>query len=235
MSAATLRSDLSAPSPSSVDTPSPGEEAKIRVFLIDDHDVVREGLVSILGHEPDIQIVGEADSAEEALHKLPEADPDVVILDYRLPGMNGSDLCREIAERRLRAQVVMLSAYLDESIVDAAMMAGARAYVVKDVEAGELKRAIRSAARGQTTVDPKVVGRILSWAARLAPRAAQTLRPAEMQILRLLAEGKSNQQIAAVTGLSPNTVKSYLREIYAKLGANSRASAAAIALRRGLV
>lgn len=215
--------------------PATRRPGPITVFLVDDHDVVREGLVAILEREPDIEIVGRSDSAESALEALPDVDPAVIILDHRLGGMDGVEACREIAERRLRAQVVILSAYLNEEVVQAAFLAGARAYVVKDVEAAELKRAIRAAVRGETVVDPKVAGRFLSWAARLDPRATGALRPTELRVLRLLVQGKSNREIAGTAGLSPHTVKSYLREIYQKLGVGSRAEAAAVALRRGLI
>jgi DNA-binding NarL/FixJ family response regulator len=224
---------LRALAPAELPAETPTE--KVTVFLVDDHDVVREGLLSILGREPDIEVVGESSTAEGALESLDRTNPSVVVVDYRLPGMDGIELCREIAERRLRAQVVMLSAYLDDDIVYSALMSGARAYVVKDVESSELKRAIRAAARGETVIDPKVAGRILNWAARLDPRATHALRPMELRVMRLLVEGRPNREIARLMGLSPHTVKSYLREIYRKLEVGNRAEAAAVALRRGLV
>lgn len=207
---------------------------KITVFLIDDHDLVREGLKLILGREPDIAVVGDARSAEEALESLDDADPAVIVLDYRLGGMDGAALCREIAERRFRGRVVILSAYMDEDVVEAALLAGARGYVVKDVEAAELKRAVRAVARGETVIDPKVAGRVLSHR-RLAAGRQEGLRSIEMSILRLLVQGMSNGEIARVTGLSHHTVKSYLSTIYEKFGVNRRAAAIAVALRRGIV
>lgn len=228
---ATATSSRVAPKPVRTTEPRP----PVSVFVVDDHHVVREGLVAILGRESDIDIVGEAESAEQALELLAGADPDVIVADYRLPGMDGVGLCREIAERRLRAGVVVLSGFLDDDAVHASMMAGARAYVVKDVEASELKRAIRAAARGETMIDSKVTGRIVGWAARADnPSLLTELRPSELQVIRLLCAGKSPTEIAAHTGLSPQTIKSYLREIYTKLGVNSRAEAIALALRRGI-
>lgn len=210
---------------------SPGES--ITLFIVDDHDVVREGLAAILGREPDIEIVGHAETAEDALAILPVRDPAVVLVDHRLPGMDGVALCRAIAEARLRAQVVVLSAALDPDVVDAALGAGARAFVVKDVEATELKRAIRAAARGQTVVDSKVVRRTSNgrWVAPGDP----VFPPSQLKVLRLLVDGLTAAEIAAATGLSPHTIKSYLRTIYRRLGVSSRAEAASAAIRRGLV
>jgi two-component system, NarL family, response regulator DevR len=206
----------------------------ITVFIVDDHDVVREGLAAILGREADMKIVGQAETAEEALESVPAVDPAVILVDHRLPGMDGVALCRAIAEMRLRAQVVVLSGLLDREVVAAALDAGARAYVVKDVEASELKRAIRAAARGKTLVDPKVAGRVVTGA---WGEARQHVRfpPSQLNVVRLLVEGKSVADIAAATGLSHHTIKSYLRTIYRRLGVSSRAEAAAVALRRGLV
>jgi DNA-binding NarL/FixJ family response regulator len=206
----------------------------ITLLLVDDHDVVREGLKTILEREPDMRVVGEAASAEAALDLLPRLDPVVAVLDQRLPGMKGIELCREIAERRLRAQVVILSAFLEQETVESALRAGARAYVVKDVEAAELKRAIRAAAKGQTTIDPKVAGRFVEWAARRPRRRYASLSPRHLRVLRGLVEGKSAREIGRVTGLTLQTVKSYMREIYSSLGVNSRAEAVAAALRQRL-
>jgi DNA-binding NarL/FixJ family response regulator len=209
-----------------------GEDV-ITLFVVDDHDVVREGLAAILDREPDIEIVGHAESAEEALAILPMRDPAVVLIDHRLPGMDGVALCRTIADSTMRAEIVLLSATLDPDVVDAALAAGARAFVVKDVEATELKRAIRAAAHGQTLVDPKVVGR--TPAGRWTGSADALFPPSQLRVLRLLVEGLTAAQIAEATGLSPHTIKSYLRMIYRKLGVSSRAAATSAAIRRGLV
>jgi DNA-binding NarL/FixJ family response regulator len=211
-----------------------GEASPISILIVDDHEVVREGLISILRSEPDMVVVGQAESAEEALALLPELDPTVAIVDYRLPNMDGLSLCREIAERRLRVQVVILSVSLEEHVVEGALLAGARAYVVKDLEASELKHAIRAAARGETVIDPKVVGRILRMATRADPTFTGLLRPAHLRVLRLIARGKTNSEISSMLDLTLNTVKSYLQEIYERLGVSNRAQAAAVALRRGL-
>lgn len=207
----------------------------IEVFLVDDHAVVREGLVALLGREPDLRVVGMAENAERALELLQTSNPQVIVLDHRLPGMDGVMLCRRVAELRLRAQVVMLSAFMDDESVLAAFHAGARAYVLKDVELGQLVHAIRAAARGETVMDTKVSGRFVPWTERSRTDVARYPSPAHIKILRRLVEGRSVADIALLTGLSPMTVRSYLRAIYKELGVHSRSEAASIAVRRGLV
>lgn len=211
------------------------EAPPITIFIVDDHEVVREGLSAILEAEPGFEVVGQAENAESALEQLEALNPTVVIVDYRLPRLDGLELCREIAEHRLRSQIVVLSVSIDENVVERAFLAGARAYVVKDVESSELKRAVRAAARGETTIDPKVTGRILRLAARLDPSMASVLRPAHLRVLKMIATGMSNTEIAEETGLSLHTVKSYIKETYERLGVTRRSQAVAIALRRGLV
>ena len=207
--------------------------AVIAVLIVDDHDIVREGLAAILGREPDLEIVGQAESAEEALAILRTSNPSVVVLDDKLPGMNAVRLCQTIATEALRAQVVVLAGVLDEQGSAAAIAAGARAFVVKDVGSSELKRAIRVAARGETLVDsaPVATGGGAPW--ETTPSQVR-LPPSELRVLRLLVEGMSVADIATTTGLSQHTIKTYLRTIYRKLGVSSRAEAASFALRRGL-
>lgn len=208
----------------------------ITILLVDDHDVVREGLASILGRETDFEIAGQAAGGREALEMFDAIDPAVVVVAHRLPDMPGDVLCQEIAARRANARVVMLSSVIDEETVEASLRAGARSYVVKDVEPGELKRAIRAAAKGQTTIDPKVTGRLVLWAARL-PAGSQrnSISPRHLTLLRHLAEGRSTVEIAQSTGLTHQTVKSYLRDLYKILQVRSRAQAVAVALRRELI
>jgi DNA-binding NarL/FixJ family response regulator len=207
----------------------------LRVFLVDDHDIVRAGLRALLEREPGIEITGEAASAEEAIAILTEREADVVILDYRLPGMDGASFCREIAERRMPFKTIMLSAHLDDEAVQRSFLAGAKGFVVKDVQLSELRRAIRAVARGGSYVDPKVAGRIMGWAARLERPAPDALRPKELEILRHLAAGHSNAEIAELVLLSRNRVAARLVVIFQKLGVKSRAEAVAVALRKGLV
>jgi DNA-binding NarL/FixJ family response regulator len=210
----------------------------IRVFLVEDHVVVRDGLTAVLEQGGDFKVVGEAGSAEQTLDRLPGCDPEVIVMDYRLPGMSGDDLCRELAQRQVRAEVVILTAFMDDDIVHACLSAGARAFVTKDVGSDELKRAIRGAVKGETFIDPKVAERVVGWGTRLSSGGKKykpVLRPAEMRLLRLLGDGKSNEAIAEKMDVSIETVKSRLRRLYAKLEVKSRSEAVAIAFRRGLV
>lgn len=204
-------------------------EERISVFLVDDHAVVREGLTAILSREPDLEIVGEAADAESAVDMMVTLKPKVAVVDNRLPGMSGIELCREIAERRIPTQAVVLSAFLERRAVEDALRAGARAYVVKDVEADELKRAIRAAAQGKTMVDGKVP---ISLG---GSHDEKRMSARHLRVLNALAEGRSASAIGNFLGLSLHTVKSYMREIYADLGVNSRAEAIAVAARRGLL
>jgi len=225
-----MRTTFAAVDPVTMTTPKPGA-GTIGVFLVGGRDVVREGLTAILGREPDIDVVGEAETGDDALRRLAQFDPAIALVDHLLPDTDGLELCREIARRRLRTRVVILSGVLDERIVDEALLAGARAYVVKDVEAAELLRAIRAAVRGEIFVDPKVAG----YPPIPTPRTVPRFPPSELKVLRCLVEGKGVAEIAVATGLSEHTVKTYLRAIYRRLGVSCRAEAAAVALRLGLV
>lgn len=207
--------------------------APIEIFIVDDHDVVREGLEAILGREADLVVVGSASSGEEALPMIAETNPHVVVVDYRLPGADGASLCCEIAESRLRAQVVILSAFIEEASVQAALFAGARAYVVKDVDTSEMIRAIRHAAAGVTTIDPIVTRRYPGLGR--SPRSSEPLTSQSRNVLRGVIDGLTADEIAKRAGISPHTVKAHLRTIYERLDVNSRAEAVAVALRRGLM
>lgn len=207
----------------------------IRVLVIDDHDVVRAGLISLFSREPDIQVVGDAATGDEGLDLIPELKPDVVVLDFRLPDMSGEDFCIELANRRARASVLVLSGFLDEEVAQSCFLAGARGYVVKDVEASELRRAVRAVAGGDTYVDTKVVGRLVGWAARLEGRDWNSLRPLEIEILSLVGTGRTNAEIAEILNLSHHTIGSRLGQIFRKLGVGQRAEAVAVAIRRGLI
>jgi len=182
-----------------------------------------------------MQVVGEARSAEQAVEMLAAADADVVVLDHRLPGMDGHELCREMAERRLPGRVIMLSAYLDDDAVQGAFLYGARGYVIKDIDGVELRRAIRAVADGGSYLDSKLAGRIMGWAARRDRARLDSLRPKEVEILQHLTAGKTNRDIAKIVGVSRDRVASRLVVIFQKLGVKSRAEAVAVAIRQGLV
>jgi DNA-binding NarL/FixJ family response regulator len=210
----------------------------VNVFIIEEHPVVREGLIRILDAEHDLQVMGSADSGESAFEAMRDIEPDVIVLDYRLSDMDGVRFCQQAAQRRVRGEIVMLSGYLEDEAIEASLTAGARAYIIKDSEPDELKRAIRAAARGETVIDPKVAGKVVTWATRRGSARGSgrpDLRPQELEILKLASEGKPNQAIAEAIGVTIDVVKSNFKRIFRQLEAGGRAEAVLVALRRGLI
>jgi DNA-binding NarL/FixJ family response regulator len=217
---------------------------KIRIVVVDDHEVVRHGLRLSLELEPDMAVVGEARTGEDALRIVVDQKPDVVLLDVRLEGADGPEVCRRILEVAPRAAVVMLTNYLEDGFVLRSLMAGAKGYVIKDVQLSELKKMIRSVFRGGSVLDPKVTAQVISTvtasgdapAARGAGRSPVTaLSDTDLAILRHLSAGMTDKQIAGRVHLSPHTVKDHLEKIRALLDVGSRTEIVATALRRGLV
>jgi two-component system NarL family response regulator len=220
--------------------------AKIRIVVVDDHEVVRHGLRLSLELEPDMAVIGEARTGEDALRIVVDEKPDVVLLDVRLEGADGPEVCRQILAVAPRTAVVMLTNYLEDGFVLRSLMAGAKGYVVKDVQLSELKKMIRSVYRGGSVLDPKVTAQVISTvtgsgemaAARSVGRRSVTvtaLSDTDLAILRHLAAGMTDKQIAGRVHLSPHTVKDHLEKIRALLDVGSRTEIVATALRRGLV
>jgi two-component system NarL family response regulator len=220
--------------------------AKIRIVVVDDHEVVRHGLRLSLELEPDMAVIGEARTGEDALRIVVDEKPDVVLLDVRLEGADGPEVCRQILAVAPRTAVVMLTNYLEDGFVLRSLMAGAKGYVIKDVQLSELKKMIRSVYRGGSVLDPKVTAQVISTvtasgempAARGAGRRPVTvaaLSDTDLAILRHLAAGMTDKQIAGRVHLSPHTVKDHLEKIRALLDVGSRTEIVATALRRGLV
>ena len=208
----------------------------VRVVVVDDHAIVRAGLAALLGREPDIHVQGTASSGEEGIRLVRELEPDVAVVDYSLPGISGVEVCEILTRRTPSTPVVMLTSYLNDEVVHRAVEAGARAYVYKDVDGRQLARAIRSVARGEAVIDGKVAGRIMQWAQkRRTVSDMPALSPRETDILRLVARGAGNGQIAGDLGLSENSVKTYLQRALGKLNCHSRAEAAAVAAKLGLL
>lgn len=203
-----------------------------RVYLLDDHAVLRRGLRDLLEDEDDIRVVGEAGTAREAVAQIPALHPDVAVLDVRLSDGSGIEVCREVRSVDPAVAVLMLTTYDDDTDVLAAIMAGAAGYVLKDVGADELVDAVRRVAAGQSILDPAVTARVLRRV-RQGPDVDPLLgrlTNSERTILGLLAEGLTNRQIAARTHLSEKTVKNYVSDILAKLGLTSRTQAAVFAV-----
>jgi len=199
--------------------------------------MVREGLKAILTAEPDFEIVGDAANAEQAFELIERLRPDVILLDVRLPGMSGIDVCRTVTERYSETAVIILTTFTDEALVAQCIQAGARGYIVKDIERFDLKRSIRAVARGEAAIDPKAAVAVLAQLRR-APQVKQEpsperLSPQQIVILRLVAQGLSSREIATQLYLSENTVKGYVQEILHRLGVKNRTEAVMVAVKQG--
>jgi DNA-binding NarL/FixJ family response regulator len=207
--------------------------ATIRVYLVDDHELVRRGLRELLELEDDIEVVGESGEAGEAQRRIPALRPDVAVLDARLPDGSGIDVCREIRSRDQNIKALILTSYDDDEALFAAIMAGAAGYVLKDIRGADLVDAVRRVAAGGSLLDPAVTAQVLQ---RLRsgpqedPRLA-SLTSQEKRILELIADGLSNRQIAEEMFLAEKTVKNYVSSLLAKLGMERRTQAAVFAAR----
>ncbi|MEX1164589.1 MAG: response regulator transcription factor [Nitriliruptor sp.] len=210
------------------DTPSPAPDAAVRVFLVDDHEVVRRGLAELLGAEDDITIVGEAGTAGMALAGIAKTKPDVAVLDVRLPDGNGVEICRDVRARDPEVACLMLTSFGDDEALFDAIMAGAAGYLLKDVKGQDLVDAVRRVAAGESLLDPSLTGRVLDRLRRgdeEDPRLA-SLSDQERRILEHIAEGMTNRQIAEQMHLAEKTVKNYVSNLLAKLGMHRRTEAA---------
>jgi DNA-binding NarL/FixJ family response regulator len=205
----------------------------IRVFLLDDHEVVRRGLHELLEAESDIEVVGESASAQEAARRIPALRPDVAILDARLPDGNGIDVCRDIRSVDPSIKGLILTSYEDDEALFAAIMAGASGYVLKQIRGTDLVDAVRRVASGQSLLDPAVTQRVLERIRHGVeePRELKSLTEQERRILAYVAEGLTNREIAGKMFLAEKTVKNYVSSLLAKLGLERRTQAAVLATR----
>lgn len=204
-----------------------------RVFIVEDHAFTRDGLRVAVSREPDLQVVGEARSAEEGIEQLAHTSADVVLMDIGLPGMDGIEATKLVKER-FGVRVVVLTVHQLEAEVLAAMTAGADAYCLKSTDPASLLLAIRAAAIGSTYLDPQIAHIVLGQLSVPSGGQAQ-LSPRELEVLRLIAEGLSNKEIAQRLGISLSTVKTHIEELLAKLSASDRTQAAIKAVRQGLL
>ncbi|MFP4634580.1 MAG: response regulator [Nitriliruptoraceae bacterium] len=199
-----------------------------RVFLVDDHEVVRRGIKELLDAEEDIEVVGDAGSAGMALAGIAESSPDVALLDVRLPDGNGVEICREVRARDPRIACLMLTSFSDDEALFDSIMAGAAGYLLKDIKGTDLLDGVRRVARGESLLDPTLTGKVLE---RLRqgdeedPRLA-SLSDQERRILELIADGLTNRQIAEQMHLAEKTVKNYVSNLLSKLGMQRRTEAA---------
>jgi two-component system response regulator DevR len=209
----------------------------IRLLIIDDHEMVREGLKAMLLAEPDFAIVGDAANAEQALELIERLRPDIVLLDVRLPGVSGIEVCRIVTEQYPETAVIILTTFTDENLIAQSIQAGARGFIVKDIERFDLKRAIRAVARGEAAIDTKAAVAVLAQLRRAPPLSQEPLpEPLSSQqivILRLVAQGLSSREIATQLYLSENTVKGYVQEILHRLGVKNRTEAVMVAVKQG--
>ena len=210
--------------------------APIRVLLVDDHRIVRQGISSLLELESDLTVVGEAASGARALELIEEKQPDIVLLDIKMPDMDGADVCREIQARYPNLPVIILTAYSGDEHVLRCIQAGARGYVLKDVDVVELVRTIRVVHSGQSVLDGKVIAAVMTELKRpAAARHGLEFSQREIDIIRLVSQGLSNKEIADRLFLSTSAVKYHLRNVMDKLGVSTRAAVIYEATQHGLI
>ena len=209
--------------------------AKQRIVLVDDHEVVRLGLKSLLERHPQFDVVGEASSAREALEMVNNTHPDVVVMDIRLPGTSGIEACEEITGRFPETKVIMLTSYAEDEMLFSAIRAGASGYILKQIGGEDLVRALEAVGRGEAMLDPTVTQRVFQEVRRAVKEeeasAFAHLSQQEKHVLLLVSEGKTNREIAKALFLGEGTVRNYVSSILSKLGVNNRAEAAAYAVR----
>ena len=211
---------------------SPGEAGRTRIFLLDDHEIVRHGLRDLFESEDDLVVVGESGSAKEAERIIPALRPHVAVLDARLPDGSGIDVCRAIRSRDPSIRGVILTSYDDDEALFAAIMAGASGYVLKQIRSNDLVDAVRRVAAGQSLLDPAVTTRVLERLRHAdddEPTELAQLTEREREILELIAEGLTNRQIGQRLYLAEKTVKNYVSSLLAKLGLERRTQAAVLA------
>ncbi len=212
--------------------------ARQRILLVDDHEVVRLGLQSLLEQHPNFEVVAEAATAREAVEKTRTHKPDVVVMDIRLPGGSGIDACQEITSQFPNAKVIMLTSYAEDEMLFSAIRAGAAGYVLKQIGGEDLVRAIEAVGRGEALLDSAVTQRVFQEVRKAArEEEASTfadLTQQEMHVLQLVSEGRTNRQIAEMLYLGEGTVRNYVSSILSKLNVRNRAEAAAYAVEHNL-
>jgi two-component system response regulator DevR len=215
----------------------PAPARTLRLLVVDDHEVVRQGLVALLDRRPGFQVVAQAGTVEESIAQARLHQPDIVVMDVRLPDGSGVEACREIRAELPATLVIMLTSFPDDEAVLSAIVAGASGYLLKQIRARDLVAALEAVGRGESLLDPAVTERVLERVRRIATGQVDdelsVLTSQERKILMLVAEGKTNKEIAAEVFLSDKTVKNYVSSILSKLNLERRAQAAAFVARRG--
>lgn len=204
----------------------------IRILIVEDQRIVREGLVALFEDEPEIDLVGEAANGEQAVERYAQLRPDLVLMDLQMPVMDGAEATRRIRAIDGAARVLVLTTYATDEFIFAALRAGARGYLLKDASAAELIAGVRAVYAGQTQLSPEVAARLVAGVGGGVP---EPLTARELEVLTLLGQGRSNESIARALGIAPRTVKVHVQNILGKLGAGNRTEAVAIAVRQRLI
>jgi DNA-binding NarL/FixJ family response regulator len=207
----------------------------MRILIVDDHPITRDGLRTALNLTDDVEVVGEAASGEEAIEAVEDSKPDVIFMDVRMPGMNGIQATKVIRERHPETKVILFTVDESRASISEAIQAGVSGYLLKDVGVGELVNAARLAMQGKAVIHPALTQAFIEEVRLVDRRPEAPLSPREIEILQQVAYGSTTKEVADALGISFHTVKTHLERIFEKLGANDRAQAVAIAIRQGLV
>lgn len=212
-------------------------DVTIKILIADDHPVVREGLIAMLNRQEDFDVVGEAKNGAEAVSKTKDLSPDIVLMDLRMPELDGVEAINQIKAARPDTHVIILTTYSDDEYIFRGIEAGARAYLLKDAPREELFKAIRAVNRGESLIQPVVASKLLDRLTELSRRApsGEELSGREMEVLRLIAKGAANKEIGAQLSISQSTVKTHVSSIFQKLDVNDRTGAVTEALKRGII
>jgi DNA-binding NarL/FixJ family response regulator len=210
----------------------------IKILIADDHPVVREGLISMIKREPDFKVVGEATNGIEAVSRTKELKPDIVLMDLRMPELDGVEAIRQISAAVPATRFIILTTYSDDEFIFKGIEVGARAYLLKDAPREDLFKAIRAVHRGESLIQPVVASKVLDRFAELSRQAqvpAEVLSEREIEVLALMAKGDANKEIAAQLHITDSTVKTHISSIFQKLNARDRTEAAMQAIKKGII
>jgi len=209
----------------------------IKILIADDHPVVREGLFAMLSREVDFDVVGEAKNGMDAVNKTKELSPDIVLMDLRMPDMDGVEAMRQIKSAMPDVKFIILTTYSDDEYIFSGIEAGARAYLLKDAPREDLFKAIRAVYRGESLIQPVVASRLLDRFSELSrgTPSGEGLSERELEILQLMAKGAANKEISAQLSIAQSTVKTHIANIFQKLGVNDRTEAVTQALKKGII